>query len=112
MQVMPIALGVGECELFDEGSFRFQVLDHFFDRDIVIFNSRSFAVAFNPEMFQFYDKGRLMCLGSFGDGEGVTEFQFERPVLNLHTGKDSLLVILDLRLQILDFPQSNLQSAI
>jgi hypothetical protein len=51
---------------------------------MIITNGRSFTIAFQPLVLQFYDQGRLMGLGTPGDSEGMPEGQIVRVIVADH----------------------------
>lgn len=72
---MPVPLRIGERKFFYKYSFPLQVFYHFFYRDIVITDCWCFAVTLYTKVIQLYNKRRLMCFGSLGNGEWMMEWK-------------------------------------
>ena len=85
---MPVAFGIGEGEFLDKGAFGFQVGNHLLHGDMIIGDGGGFPIARNAVVGELEDEGRLMGLGTAGDGERIAEGQVIRIVVTSHGGQN------------------------
>ena len=81
---MPISFGIGECEFFNKHLFRFKVCRHFFYWNIIVGNSRCFAVTLDTKVIELNNKGRLHRFSTLRNGKWILKWQLEYFIRNGH----------------------------
>ena len=94
VQVMPPSFRFGKSKFFNKQLFAFQVFHHLLHRDIIVRNSRRFAVPNMAQMLQFNNESWLVCFCSpVGNSKWIPKGEIVCAVGNFQLKKGNMVYL-------------------